>query len=213
MNQTREWFQANRGAYETLWLSPMRSLLSELQAPLARLYDEPLRPPKLFRLNRDVRFAKDKTPYKTTISAMVGLGTASGPFDGPIALYWQLGLEDSAGAGSHGLLPNALAKFRRLVMAEKSGTALEKLLRAARVKGLTTSSIEQLKRAPRGVPLDHPRLELLKHKGLSLGVEVIPKKVRFSKLLKPWLLEQAAHAAPVVRWLAAQKLYGLDDAR
>ncbi len=207
MNQNREWFQANRAAYEVLWLTPMKSLLAELRAPLEKLYGAKLlKPAKLFRLNRDVRFSNDKTPYKTNTSGMFGLGASQGQ-SGPVALYCQLGLEEFAGAGAYAMMPESLARFRRRVLDEKTGPALEKLVRAASAKGLEPTAVQVLKRAPPGVPVDHPRIALLKHKGLALGVEAIPKKVRYTRALKPWLLEQAAAAAPVVKWLLAQKLY------
>ncbi len=206
MNQRREWFQENRAAFDTLWAEPMRALVSELHAPLAKLYrGTVLKPGKIFRIHRDVRFSNDKTPYKTNVSSVFGL--MAGPFDGPTALYFQLGLEDYAGAGSYALAPDALKIFRRRLLADKSGAAAEKALKTATKAGLTVGAMEKLKRAPPGVPVDHPRVELLKLKGLSLGTEEIPKKVRHSKALAPWLLAQAEAAVPTVRWLLAQKLY------
>ena len=206
MNQRREWFAENRGAFEALWAEPMRSLVAELQAPLAKLYrGKTLKPGKIFRLHRDVRFSNDKTPYKTNVSAVFGL--MAGAFEGPTALYLQLGLEDYVGAGSYALYPESLKHLRSRVLADTSGVALQKLLTATQQAGLSVGAMEKLKRAPPGVPLDHPRLELLKLKGLALGTEQIPKKVRHTRALVPWLLGQAAAAAPVVRWLLAQKLY------
>lgn len=206
MNQRREWFQENRAAFETLWAEPMRSLVAELQTPLAKLYRGTLlKPGKVFRLHRDVRFSNDKTPYKTNVSAVFGL--MAGAFDGPTALYLQLGLEDYAGSGSYALAPDSLKRLRSRLLADKSGVALQKVLTLAQKAGLTVGAMESLKRAPPGVPLNHPRLQLLKLKGLALGTEEIPLRVRHTKALVPWLLEQAKAAAPVVRWLLAQKLY------
>lgn len=203
MNQNREWFQANRRPYELLWLEPMRLLLAQLQGPLASLYrGQTLSPPKIFRLNRDVRFSKDKTPYKTSISAVMALEGADGPVGGAAALYCQFGLEDFAGAGMYSMFPDTLVRYRKALLDEKSGVAVNKLVDVATKSGLTVAASETLKRAPSGVAVDHPRIELLKLKGLTLGAEKIPKKVRFSKTLVPWLLEQAAAAAPMVKWLS-----------
>ena len=75
MAQSRDWFQAHKADYQRLWVEPMQALFAELAAPLARLHGRKLGAAKFFRLNRDVRFSKDKSPYKTNISAMF-------PFEG-----------------------------------------------------------------------------------------------------------------------------------
>ena len=205
VTQDRLWFAANRSSYETLWLQPMQSLLAALQPPLEKLYRRKLSA-KIFRLNRDVRFSKDKRPYKTNIAARIGFEGADGPMGGPVVLYLHLGLEEWVGAGFYALEPEKLALLRKRVLAEKSGAALQKLLATAERNGLMLTAMEKLKRAPAGVPVDHPRIEILKHKGLALGVETIQRKVRFSAGLAPWLLDQARAAQPVVAWGLAQKL-------
>jgi uncharacterized protein (TIGR02453 family) len=205
VTQDRVWFAANRESYEALWLQPMQTLLSTLQPPLEKLYRRKLSS-KIFRLNRDVRFSKDKRPYKTNIAARIGFEGADGPMGGPVVLYLHLGLEEWVGAGFYALEPEQLALLRKRVMAEKTGAALQALLAQAERDGLSLTSMEQLKRAPAGVPVDHPRIEILKHKGIALGVETIPRKIRFTAALAPWLLEQARAAQPVVAWGLAQKL-------
>ena len=90
--QNREWFQAHKLAWEQLWLQPMQSLLAELRAPLEKIYGRKLGATKVFRLNRDVRFSKDKSPYKTNIAGMVPFEGFE-PMQGPAALYLHLGLE------------------------------------------------------------------------------------------------------------------------
>src|SRR5690242_14540278 len=84
--QNREWFQAHRDGYEDLWLTPMKALLDEVHAPLEKLYGQKLGPAKIFRLNRDVRFSKDKSPYKTHVAAMIPF-EGFGKMEGPAALY------------------------------------------------------------------------------------------------------------------------------
>ncbi len=203
--QNREWFQAHRDGYEALWLTPMKSLLAELEKPLAKLYRVKLAKPKIFRLNRDVRFSKDKTPYKTNISAMFGFEGQGGPMGGPVALYFHLGLDEMVGAGFYALEPAGLQLLRKRILDDKTGPALQKLVDGAATRGLELSAVSALKRAPVGVPVDHPRIQLLKHRGLALTCQV-PKRVRFSKDLAAWLVDRAEAAAPVVRWGLAQKL-------
>lgn len=203
--QNREWFQAHRDGYEQLWLHPMESLLSELRAPLEKLYGRKLGPTKLFRLNRDVRFSRDKSPYKTNVSGMLPFEGFK-PMEGPAALYLHLGLEEVVAFGFYMLEPASLQRLRKLLIEDKTGAPLAKLIAAAGKKGLVPDSMEKLKRPPPGVSPDHPRVELLKRKALGLSNEAIPKSVRFSAAFKDWVLEQAKAAAPVVKWGLAQKL-------
>jgi uncharacterized protein (TIGR02453 family) len=203
--QNREWFQAHKDGYEQLWLAPMNAILAELRAPLEKLYGRKLGPAKLFRLNRDVRFSKDKSPYKTNIAGMIPFDGFK-PMEGPAALYLHLGLEEVVAFGFYMLEPASLQRLRKQLLDEREGPRLAKLIAAAGKAGLVPDAMEKLKRPPPGVSPDHPRVELLKHKALALSREDIPKGVRFGAGFKAWVLEQAKAAAPVVKWGLAQKL-------
>ena len=207
MAQSREWFHANKAAYELLWLNPMKSLLAELEKPLAKVHGRKLGPAKLFRLNRDVRFSKNKNPYKTNISALIPFeGHAA--MEGPAALYLHLGLDEVVAFGFYMLEPAALQRLRKRIIDEKTGPGLQKLVTALEKKGLSLDGMEKLKRAPLGVDPTHPRIELLKNKGLAVSRSDIPKGVRFGPELKDWIVEQAALAAPLIKWGFTQKLLG-----
>ena len=203
--QNREWFQAHKDGYEDLWLTPMKALLEEVHAPLQKIYGQKLGPSKIFRLNRDVRFSKDKSPYKTHVAAMIPFD-GYGKMEGPAALYFHLGLQDVVGFGFYMLEPKSLQKLRKALIDEKTGKPLAKLIEAAQKKGLEPDSFERLKRPPPGVSPDHPRVELLKNKALGLSTRSIPKSVRFGPKFKTWLLDQAKAAAPVIKWGLAQRL-------
>src|SRR6266850_6243211 len=78
----REWFEANKARYLAQWVEPMTALLTEVGAKLANAYaPAKLAPPKLFRIYRDTRFSKDKTPYKTHVAGVLPL-SAKKPVDG-----------------------------------------------------------------------------------------------------------------------------------
>lgn len=205
LTQTREWFAENREAYELLWVQPMTALLSELEKPLSRVYGRTVAAGKIFRIYRDVRFAKDKTPYKTHIAAVMKFDGAAS-MEGPAALYLQLGLQEFAGMGSYYLEAPQLKRFRALVLDEKEGPKVQKLVDGAAKAGLSLDGIEKLKRVPPGVAKDHPRGELLRFKGLAVGTDSIPASVRYSPKLKDWLVEEARAAMPLVKWAIAQKL-------
>ena len=88
-NQRREWFESHRGEYEQGWLTPMKALLCE---PLFQ--EDALAAPKVFRIYRDVRFSKDKSPYKTHIGGYVALeGAGQGP-SAQAALYLHIGARE-----------------------------------------------------------------------------------------------------------------------
>ena len=79
MRQDRDWFKAHKEQYESLWVAPMQALLADLRPGLQRGFKGfKLAPDKIFRLQRDVRFSKDKSPYKTFASAVVKLDDGSG---------------------------------------------------------------------------------------------------------------------------------------
>ena len=112
----------------------------------------------------------------------------------------------AVGFGFYRLETPSLLKLRKKLLDEKDGPKLAALVEATRKKGFIIDAMEKLKRPPPGVAKDHPRVELLKHKALAVGRDEIPKSVRYSAKLKPWLVEQAEIAAPVVKWGLKEKL-------
>jgi uncharacterized protein (TIGR02453 family) len=197
--QSREWFQAHKADYESLWRGPMTALLTELREPAGKILGRKVAPPKIFRINRDVRFSKDKSPYKTHCGGLLGFGEVSAP-DGVAGLYVQLGTEEFAATGFYELDGDRLALLRKRILDEKAGSKLAKLVAACEAHGQSVISTQALKRAPSGVSPDHPRIALLRQKGLAVSFPAIPKSVRHTVGLKGWLLEQLEIAAPVVKW-------------
>ena len=112
-----------------------------VRAPMEELLAElaaEFGPGTLFRPFRDVRFSADKTPYKTNCATRIGQGYVS------------------------------LKRYRTAVTREKSGTELAAIVEALHKAGYQTMAHEVLKTAPRGVPIDHPRIDLLRHKGMAM---------------------------------------------
>jgi len=146
-DNSKAYWQANKETYEKLVRAPMEELLAEL----APAWGEG----KIFRPYRDIRFSKDKSPYKTNIAAVIGDG------------YIQLTAEGlGAGSGMYEMAPDQLDRYREAVSKERSGVTLEKILATARKAGLRAEGHEILKTAPKGYPKDHPRIDLLRYKGL-----------------------------------------------
>jgi len=127
--------------------------MTELTEELAAEFGEP----KIFRPYRDVRFSADKSPYKTHIGAVIG-GTG----------YVQLSAEGlGAGAGMWQMAPEHLERYRAAVVSDGPGTELEQVIARIEKADITVHGHGALKSAPRGYPADHPRIVLLRYKGLT----------------------------------------------
>jgi uncharacterized protein (TIGR02453 family) len=146
-DNSRTYWLAHKDIYETCVLQPMTELLAELEPEHGET--------KVYRPYRDLRFSKDKTPYKTAIGAHVGDG------------YVQLSAAGlAAGRGMYGMAPDQLQRYRAAVADDLSGSALEEIVRRLRKADIELHGRDQLKTAPRGYPADHPRIELLRYKGV-----------------------------------------------
>lgn len=152
-NNDRSWFQANKSRYDSALKRPAEKLLAQI----ARwLQDEGGQAPrtKLFRPHRDVRFSEDKTPYHTHLHMMWSLA------DGRA---WMLGISPdyaTAGAGVMRFEADQLDRWRDAVSAEPGQELAEHLERENwRVDP------PDLQRVPPPFPADHPREQLLRHKG------------------------------------------------
>ncbi len=148
-DNSKVYWQDHRAVYDRHVKAPMEELLAELADEFGA--------GKIFRPYRDVRFSADKTPYKTNCAATIGSGYISFSADGL-----------SVGGGLYMPDPKALARYREAVDNEKSGVELVKIVAALRKEGYDTMAHEVLKTAPKGYPKDHPRIELLRYKGIAM---------------------------------------------
>jgi uncharacterized protein (TIGR02453 family) len=207
-NQRRDWFEMHRDEYERGWLAPMKALLAEVRERIDGLFPHhPLADPKVFRIHRDVRFSKDKSPYKTHIGGFIGIdGGGRGP--GAVApLYVHLGAGERFVAAGHYMMDGPqLARFRAAVLDDRRGRQLATTLSALARAGFEPGSHEVLKKVPRGVDPAHPRAELLRRKGLIVSFPTLPAGLLVGRGLVDWLVRHTKRVVPVVEWLAA-----LDD--
>jgi uncharacterized protein (TIGR02453 family) len=167
---TREFFDANKAVFREQVQAPFAALVEAAAARLRRSVPD-LGPPKIFRIYRDLRFSRDKTPYKTSMSASVplapreeggGPGVATGFYVnvGPAGLYTASGLYHPDRAD--------LQRVRAAIADPDTGPELEAVLRRAAAKGLEPW-LDPLQRMPRPWPPDHPRAGLLKARSLVLN--------------------------------------------
>jgi uncharacterized protein (TIGR02453 family) len=200
----RDWFLAHKEEFETGWNEPMKALLGELREAIDASYARAeLDEPKVFRIYRDVRFAKDKAPYKTHIGGFIPLARrGKKATDLPMAIYFHVGPgETFAAAGHHMMEKESLARFRAAVADDKRGKELVKILAALAKKGFVAQAHDRSKRVPKGFAPDHPRAELLTYKGLTVTFPKVPKTMLTSRKLVGWLASGCKASSPLVDWL------------
>lgn len=188
-DNSKSYWEAHRWQYESAVKAPMEALLGTLP--------DAYPPFTMMRPYRDLRFSRDKSPYKIACGASGWTGRGAG-------YYVQLSSAGVlAGAGTYELGRDQLERFRAAVAEEESGAELEQLiLKAERAKLDVTPGMEPpLKTAPRGYPKDHPRIDLLRWKGCATMASTRNKRLISSGRLCGWLLEQFESSAPLVRWL------------
>jgi uncharacterized protein (TIGR02453 family) len=202
MEMNRDWFLANKQRYETEWVRPMTALLDDVGRRLAPAYrPRKLSAPKVMRIHRDVRFAKDKAPYKTHIGAVITLEGKRLGHGGTSAMYVHLGVdEEFVGVGTYFFEPDKLVKWRKVV-AGKEGARLLALVHKLRAAGYQVGGHDDYKKVPRGLDPAHPHAELLKMRGLTCAPGPIPRGLLHKPALAEWLVDHGKRLAPLVIWL------------
>lgn len=164
LHNERAWLQEHKDVYEFACRAPMLLLITELGGDIAKSH--------LTRINRDIRFSRDKSPYRTYIATGVKGNyihlSATGVY---------------VGTGLYKPEPKVLARFRDAIDDKTSGPRLEKIVKAIRAKGYEVETHERLKSVPRGYAPDHPRIELLRMKDI-FGGKTFPRE--------PWLSTRKA---------------------
>jgi uncharacterized protein (TIGR02453 family) len=188
-DNTKEYFAAHREFFDESVRGQMEALLDEL----SRKFGGEV---KMFRQNRDIRFSPDKSPYKThTYGVVMGSELALH------GLYASISADGLfAGSGYYTMARDQLERYREAVATDRPGSELSELAAKAEKAGLELWG-DTLTTAPRGYPKDHPQIELLRRKSLTLGARLkfgrgISRTDGLGFVTKAWRT-----AAPVTRWL------------
>jgi len=204
-NQKKEWFVAHKAEYEDGWQRPMLALLAEARGLLDRAYPHAeLGEPHVMRIYRDVRFSKDKSPYKTWLGGGIPLASSAKTKmpEAPSALYLHIGASELfAGAGLYMMDPTTLERFRRAVLDDARGRELDRITAKLVKKGCRFTAAETLKKAPKGIDPEHPRVEMLKRKGLVVVYPDLPRAKLTSRALLDEIVKASREAAPLVEWI------------
>ncbi|HLQ59596.1 MAG TPA: DUF2461 domain-containing protein [Gemmatimonadales bacterium] len=208
-NNKKPWFEAHRDDYEMHIRAPMRALIEEMDVRFARFAPELTGDPKrsMFRIHRDIRFSKDKSPYKTHAACWfrhtaadhrVG-GDAEG---GSAGLYFHLEPKTSfVGAGIWMPPRRALDKIRDAIAGDPKGFGrIVENPTARRRFGEGLDDEAMLKRMPRGFSEDHPAARWLRYQSFTIGRQLSDRDV-LSPRLADALEKDFRLMLPLVRWL------------
>jgi uncharacterized protein (TIGR02453 family) len=184
-DNSKTYWTAHLTAYETQVRAPMEELLAALEPEFG--------PGKIFRPYRDVRFSKDKSPYKTHLGAWLAGGG-----------YLQLSADGLAGGcGMYQMAPDQLDRYRRAVAGEPTGQELTGLIEVIEKAGVGVYGHGSLKTVPRGYAKDHPRVDLLRHKGLTTWQEWPPAAWLGTAAAKKRVVDFLRRSRPLRQWLDA----------
>jgi len=188
VDNTKSFWQAHKAVYDEAVAAPMKALTADLEPEFGAA--------KIFRPYRDVRFAKDKSPYKTHQGAYVATGPSTG-------YYVQIGAAGvMVGVGYYEASSARLAVIREAISDDAHGTQLEGILAELEASGWNVGG-ETLKTAPRGYDVEHPRIALLRHKSLTVGREYGFDPVIHSSDLVEQVRTDWRTATPFLEWVAA----------
>jgi uncharacterized protein (TIGR02453 family) len=182
-DNSKSYWQAHKKVYDEQVRDPMQDLLAELADEFGQA--------KIFRPNRDIRFSSDKSPYKTQIGAtLAGHG------------YVQVSAGGLAVAsGTYAFASDQLARYRRAAALDLTGEELARIVQDGQEAGLTITAASNLTTAPRGFPKDHPRIELLRMKGLVTWKQWPVEPWLATASAKDKVVEVLRASVPLVQWL------------
>lgn len=187
VDNTKTFWTAHKDVYESAVKGPMTALVRGLEEEFGEA--------KVFRPYRDVRFAKDKTPYKTNQGAWISRGPSTGWYVEVAAPGVRVG------AGFYDASSERLGRIRDAIDDKRRGAQLQRILTRLEGTGWELRG-DKLKTTPRGYDADHPRIELLRHKSITVA-----KSYGFEPLIHtPQLLDQVRSdwraATPLIDWIA-----------
>lgn len=188
VDNTRSFWEAHKEVYATAIKAPMVALTAALEPEFGAA--------KVFRPHRDVRFSKDKTPYKEHQGAFVGVAPGAG-------YYVQIAAPGvKVSVGWYEADASRLAALRSAMDDERAGTQLERLIADLEASGWERGG-DVLKTAPRGYEVTHPRIGLLRHRSLTMSRSYgFSAEVHTPELLE-WVRRDWRAGRPLMGWIGS----------
>jgi uncharacterized protein (TIGR02453 family) len=187
-DNSKEYWTANKAVFENEVKEPMAALVESLP--------EEFGPFKIFRMNRDIRFSADKSPYKTQHGAAHEAGGT--------VYYVHLDAHGlMAACGAYMMAPDQLERYREAVAADSTGPALQGILDDLSEHGFEVGHgmSEPLKTAPRGYPRDHPRVDLLRQKAVSAHRRLEGSQLRDAEAVRRFVVDTFDACGPMNDWI------------
>ena len=199
-NNNKEWFEAHRSDYDRYYVEPAKAFVqavgTKLKTAAPAIVADPRVNGSIFRINRDMRFSKDKRPYKDHLDFSFWEG---GKNASPSALFFRISPDGtSIGAGNHSC-PQLLRPLRQAIADPVSGKRLAAVAKKLRTAGCTIEGAHY-KRFPRNFSNDGPASEFLLHNSLYVVMEKEPE-VACSKEIVNVCVKQWKAMMPLHRWL------------
>lgn len=205
-NNTKMWFDQHKEAYEQQVLSPARDFILALGEKLKKISPGVQADPRvnksLFRLNRDIRFSHDKTPYKTHLGIWFWEGMRPRMECSGYYFHLEAG-KLMLGVGLYCFPKDMLEAYRQSVIHPQQGPALNKAIGVIKRKGGYSLGGQHFKKTPHNYDSSHPNADLLLYNGLYTGVELpIPAEL-FTDTLVDLCFDHYKKMNPLHRWLLA----------
>jgi uncharacterized protein (TIGR02453 family) len=203
-NNDRAWFLKNKTRYEIAVRDPFLRLIADLGAPLRKFDPQLVVDPRpiggsMMRIYRDIRFSRDKSPYKTSVAAHFGHKAGKESSGPAYYIHFEPG-HSMVGAGVWRPEADALKQIRDAIVA--NAKRWQRVTSGAEFRSSCGMMGESLKRPPTGYDPEHPLIEDLKRKDFAISAPVKDREVVSDELLDT-VVARMRSAAPFVKFLAA----------
>ncbi len=187
-DNSKAFWEANKHTFTAAVRGPVEDLCEELAE---------FGPFHLFRPHNDLRFSKNKPPYKTHQGAY-------GESEGGAGHYFHLSAQGlMCGTGYYAMAKDQLQRFRDAVVADSTGDEIADIVDGLARRKYSIGAIDELKTAPRGFDKEHPRIELIRRKGLMMSKEFGAPKWLHTKQAATKIRSVWEAAADMNAWLDA----------
>lgn len=208
-NNRKEWFEEHRPRYELEIKQPLLALIEEMDVRLASLAPEIVGTKRsLFRIHRDVRFSRDKTPYKTHAACWfyhrdAGRAVGDNAAHGGAGFYFHFGPGEVFSGGGVWMPPRpALNRIREAIAEDPESFSALVTAPAFRRRFGALDPEQMLTRMPRGYAVDHPAGDWLRYQSFTAG-RALDEALLGSPKLVDTLVKDYAVLLPLVQWINA----------
>ncbi len=208
-NNNKEWFEANKYRYEALILKPSRNFVQEmgehLQALVPTINAHPKVNGSLFRIYRDIRFSKDKTPIKTKIGIIFWQGSSKRMQSSSFYMHFDKDKLFIA-VGIRGFNSQTLQKYRDFIKEEKNAKSLCVIIEQLEKKGYTFPK-PKYKRLPNTFDKSYPFGKLALYDSMFAYLEVKHPEQFFTVDLCDWAYEHYQNLFSLQQWVYEMTLH------